>query len=449
MIGAEITLILARELVRAVVFPLRILLYLPVRNSWKQRARQMLTAPVNPETGASDLEAFTANRPTGRGHVFLSVGETSAEHLALGLMQAVESSDRHARWSCFGGKRLQEAGANLLYPLSEQAVMGFLGVLKSLPFFIRAVACFLRLLRDDPPDLVVLVDYPGLHMVLGRAARRRRIPVLHYVAPQLWGWAPWRLARYRDCVDATLTILPFEPAFFRDVGVRCEYVGHPLLDRAVPHAHAATQDRPLLCLLPGSRRSEIRLHLPGMIDVARALRQGVPDLHVVVAHTDARRSALIQEILDTLGADFVEFHGGPLEDWLRDARLVIAKSGTGALEACLAGTPTVIVYRFSSPLWLVFYPSCLNVPFFGAANLVAGREVAPEFGFAGEEGWSKVKEAARALLQDGEQRQACVQGLAEVRARMGAPGASARAARWVLPFCTPRPTTSARAARQR
>jgi len=438
MIAAEITLILLRELLRAVVFPLRILLYLPVRRSWKQRAREMLAAPADATTAAGDLQAFVANRPPGRGHVFLSVGETSAEHLALGLMRAVESSDHHARWSCFGGKRLEEAGATLLYPLSEHPVMGFVAVLKSLPFFIRAVACFLRMLRDDRPDLVVLVDYPGLHMVLGHAARRRRIPVLHYVAPQLWGWAPWRLNRYRNCVDATLTILPFEPAFFRDVGVLCEYIGHPLLDRPIQSEHAPTDERPLLCLLPGSRRSEIRLHLAGMIDVAQTLRRQMPDLHVVVVHTDPRRSALIQEILDSHDADFVEFHGGPLEGWLRDARLVIAKSGTGALEACFTGTPTVIVYRFSSPLWLVFYPSCLNVPFFGAANLVAGREVAPEFGFANDDNWSKVGEAASALLSDGPQRQACIDGLAEVRARMGAPGASERAARWVLPFCTPR-----------
>lgn len=436
MIPLEITLILLRELVRAAVFPFRILLYLPVRKSWKQRARQMLAAPADAATAAGDLEAFVAGRTPEQGHVFLSVGETSAEHLGLGLMRAVESSDHHARWSCFGGKRLEEAGARLLYPLSEQAVMGFMGVLKSLPFFIKAVACYLRLLRDDPPDLVVLVDYPGLHMILGHCARKRKIPVLHYVAPQLWGWAPWRLGRYRHCVDATLTILPFEPAFFRDVGIRCEYVGHPLLDRPTQAEHAThgTDPRPLLCLLPGSRRSEIRLHLPGMIDVARSLRQQTPDLHVVVAHTDPRRSALIQEILDTHDADFVEFHQGPLEGWLRDARLVIAKSGTGALESCLAGTPTVIVYRFQSPLWLVFYPSCLNVPFFGAANLVAGREVVPEFGFANDNDWSRVGDAASALLQDGPERQACLEGLRAVRERMGPPGASERAARWVLPF---------------
>ncbi|MHC4516900.1 MAG: lipid-A-disaccharide synthase [Planctomycetota bacterium] len=436
MIAAEITLILLRELLRAVVFPLRILLYLPVRKAWKRRAREMLAAPpAGPDTATGDLQAFVKGRRLGSGHIFMSVGETSAENLALRLMQSVESSDHHARWSCFGGKRMGAAGAEVLYPLSDRAIMGFVAALQSLPFFMRAVARFLRMLRDDPPDLVVLVDYPGLHMILGQAARRRGIPVLHYVAPQLWGWAPWRLNRYRKCVDATLTILPFEPAFFRGVGIHCEYIGHPLLERAVQPEHAASDERPLLCLLPGSRRGEIRLHLPAMIDVARELRQQTPDLHAVVPHTDPRRAALIQEILDTHGADFVDFHHGPLQGWLRDARLVIAKSGTGSLEACFAGTPTIIVYRFSSPLWMIFYPSCLNVPFFGAANLVAGREVVPEFGFANAAGWSQVTAAAAALMADGKARQACLDGLREVRARMGGAGASERAAKWVLPFC--------------
>ena len=134
----------------------------------------------------------------------------------------------------------------------------------------------------------------------------------------------------------------------------------------------------------------------------------------------------------------MDFHHGPLDGWLGNAQLVVAKSGTGALEACFMGTPTVIAYRFSSPLWLVFYPSCLNVPFFGAANLVAGREVVPEFGFFKADGWSKVTAAAASLLQDGPARQACLDGLAEVRRRMGGPGASERAARWVLPFCETR-----------
>ncbi len=439
MIPAEVTLILLRELLRAFVFPLQILLYLPVRKSWKRRAAKMLAAPsADPDTAASDLESFLARRKLGGGRIFISVGETSGENLALRLMQAVESSDHHAHWSCFGGSRMREAGAELLYPLTDRPVMGFVGALRSLPFFVRAVARFLRMLRDDPPDLVVLVDYPGLHMVLGQLARRRGVPVLHYVAPQLWGWAPWRLGRYRNCVDATLTILPFEPGFFRSVGIHCEYVGHPLLDRPVQPQHAPTGKRPLLCLLPGSRRGEIRLHLPGMIHVAQELRKQTPNLHVVVTHTDHRRGALIQEILDTHSADFVDFHHGPLDGWLVDAQLVVAKSGTGALEACFMGTPTVIAYRFSSPLWLVFYPSCLNVPFFGAANLVAGREVVPEFGFFKADGWSKVTAAAASLLQDGPARQACLDGLVEVRRRMGGPGASERAARWVLPFCETR-----------
>ena len=114
------------------------------------------------------------------------------------------------RSSAFGGSALAAAGANVRFGLSEHAVMGVVGVLKQLPLILRAYADFVRLLRDDPPDLVVLVDYPGLHLVMAKACRRRSVPVLHYIAPQYWAWGPWRMRRYRRAVDATLTILPFE-----------------------------------------------------------------------------------------------------------------------------------------------------------------------------------------------------------------------------------------------
>src|SRR5690606_25372218 len=129
------------------------------------------------------------------------------------------------RWYGFGGERLRAAGVELRFPLAEHAVMGVASVLASLPFVLRAFASFLRLLRDDPPDLALLVDYPGLHLVMAEAARRRGVPVVHYVAPQYWAWGPWRLSRYRRAVDASLTILPFEPRFFDGRGLVSAYVG--------------------------------------------------------------------------------------------------------------------------------------------------------------------------------------------------------------------------------
>jgi len=343
------------------------------------------------------------------------------------------------RVTAFGGPLLAKAGADVRYPLSEHAVMGVIGVLKQLPFVVRAFASFLRMLRDDPPDLVVLVDYPGLHLVMAKACKRARVPVLHYVAPQYWAWGPWRMRRYRRAVDATLTILPFETAFFRQFEVPARYIGHPLLDQiaaAPPAANEveAVRATPTLCLLPGSRRSEIEANLPGMLEVARRLRRGEPSMRIVIAHRDARREELLRTTLAAHPCDGAEVQMGPLAPWLAGSRLVLAKSGTGSLEACLFGNPVVVVYKLRSALATMGYHNILSVPFVAAANLIAAREVVPEFCFHGEDGWDRVAAAAQRLWSDGEARRNCEAGLAEVKARLGGPGATQRTASIVRAF---------------
>ncbi|MBM4063397.1 MAG: lipid-A-disaccharide synthase, partial [Planctomycetes bacterium] len=308
-----------------------------------------------------------------------------------------------------------------------------------LPLLLRAFAAYLRLLRDDPPDLVVLVDYPGLHVVMAKAARRSGIPVLHYVAPQYWAWGPWRMRRYRRAVDATLTILPFEPAFCRRFAIPAAYIGHPLLDELAAHPPdpartAALRARPLLVLLPGSRAAEIDANLPGMLHVAAALRAAEPGLRIVLPHRDPRRTPQLRRHLEAAGAGFVEHREGPLADWLAGARLVLAKSGTGSLEACLHGVPTVVVYRLRGLLATLGYHNILSVPWVAAANLIAGRAVAPEFCFHRRTGWRDVQRAAERLLHDGPDRDAALAGLAEIRTRLGAPGATARIAAIVHQF---------------
>ena len=232
MIWLSVTATLIRELVRALIVPARLLLYLPRRRHWRRRAREALAA-ASQRDGATEpdqLAAFFDRRKPHRGdrpHLFVSAGEASGEQHASRLVGKVAGE---ARVTAFGGGQLAEAGADVRFALSEHAVMGVVGVLKQLPLILRAYAGFLRLLRDDPPDLVVLVDYPGLHLVMAKACRRRGVPVLHYVAPQYWAWGPWRMRRYRRAVDATLTILPFETEFFARQGVPSAYIGHPLLD---------------------------------------------------------------------------------------------------------------------------------------------------------------------------------------------------------------------------
>ncbi len=187
-----VALTASRELVRALVVPFRVLAYLPHAARWRQRAAEALSASV--AAGERDeLARFLGLHPPRRdrrGHVFVSCGETSGETHALHLVDAVAAAcaarpDRSPpRWSGFGGARLAARGVDVRFLLSEHAVMGIGGVLTSIPLILRAFGDFLAMLRDDPPDLIVLIDYPGLHLVMAEAARRHGVPVVHYVAPQ-------------------------------------------------------------------------------------------------------------------------------------------------------------------------------------------------------------------------------------------------------------------------
>lgn len=433
-VWCELLLTLVRELARALASPLRMLCYLPFRGHWRREAGRALAEPPPADAGAdcdsvvARLRAAATRRTGARPHVFVSAGEASGEGHAARLVQAL--APEGMRFSCFGGPSMAAAGGTLLYPLSQHAVMGLVGVLRHLPLILRAHARFLRLLREDPPDLAVLVDYPGLHLVMAKAARRHGVPVLHYIAPQYWAWGPWRMRRYRRSVDATLTILPFEPRFFARFGIPAGYIGHPLLDQGPEPAGtpAAVATGPVLVVLPGSRSAEIRANLPGLVEVAGRARAAVASLRVVIVHRDSRKAAAIRAMLAELGAADVEVQEGAVAPWLAQARVVVAKSGTGSLEACLHGVPTVVVYRLANPLAVWGYRNLVQVPFIAAANLVAGRAVVPEFCFHGMHHWQDVAAATVALLGDGPERKACIEGLREVRARLGNPGATARVA---------------------
>lgn len=452
MIALAVAVTLLREVLRTLFVPLRLLVYLPARHRWRRVAREVLDAAAHepPADAARELAVFFGKRRPARGerkHLFVSAGEASGEAHGVALVRALGPQ---LRVTAFGGRPLAGAGAELRFHLSEHAVMGVLGVLQQLPLILRAYATFLRLLRDDPPDLVVLVDYPGLHVVMAKAAKRAGVPVLHYVAPQYWAWGPWRMRRYRRALDATLTILPFETAFFRRFRVPAAYIGHPLLDELAAHPLAAAEVAAVratrtLVLLPGSRAAEIRANLPGMLRVATALRAKDPSLRAVVPHKSDKRTALLLELLAAHGASWVEHHEGALGPWLAGARLILAKSGTGSLEACLHGQPVIVVYKLRGLLSALGYHNIVAVPWIAAANLIAGRAVVPEHCFAGDGGWHGVLADAERLWRDEAARAEVAAGLAEVRARLGEPGATERVAAIVRTFLQPLPLPEERA----
>ncbi len=325
-----------------------------------------------------------------------------------------------------GGEGMERQGVELLAPLEDLAVMGFAEVVTRLPFFVRLGRYLDRILKEEQVDLVLPIDYPGFNLRMAKRAWKRGIPVLYYIAPQVWAWKPRRakdLARYCDRVAV---ILPFEVEILKAAGADVRFVGHPLVDREpeVPgrEEFCATNGfdphRPILALFPGSRRQELERHVPLFREVASRLTTEHPDLQVGLARAAGVRSE------DLSMGDVRQVPDG--RALLRYSRAALVKSGTTTLEAAIEGTPFVTVYR-THPLTFALAQRLVKVDHVALANLVVGRRVVPEL-LQGEATAGAVVEALSPLLEDSERRREVVAGLQTVREHLGSPGAAKRVA---------------------
>jgi lipid-A-disaccharide synthase len=360
-------------------------------------------------------------RPAPR--IFVSAGEPSGDLHGAGVVQALRERHPGLVVEALGGPRMAAAGAVIRYPMEGLAAFGLVEVVSKLAAHVR----LLRALRDDfragRYDLVILIDYPGFHVRVAEAARATGTKVLYYIAPQLWAWRPGRARRFASAVDRLAVVLPFEQRFFGGLGLRSDYVGHPLVDRGVWPTRAEARARlgiPLECrvlgIFPGSRQQEIRRLWQPFRDAAlQLLREGRCD-RVLVAGTP--------------GGEYPE--PGPLEILRGDpipvfaaADAALAKSGTTTLEAALADVPMVVAYKVHPLTWHMFQ-RLRTVEWVSLVNLVAEREVVPEMLQDRAEA-GPLAEALRPLLDAGDPRTVAQrEGLALVRQRLGEPGAATR-----------------------
>lgn len=359
--------------------------------------------------------------------ILLVAAEASADLHAAKFVEALQSRRGDVRLTGIGGARLAALGMDMIERNEKLAVMGFVEVLRHVPKHWRLLKQITGALQSGRVDLVVLLDYPGFNMKVAAAAKAAGVPVLYYITPQVWAWGQKRLPTLAATVTKAACILPFEEALLRQHGIDATFVGHPLLDRAqdLPTREAARttlglpQDRPVLAVFPGSRAQEIQRHLADAIAAAKLVQQQRPDVEVIVA--GAPTVALRDDDVPfriIRGASF------PI---LRAADAALCKSGTTTLEAAVADCPLVVVYR-TNALTYTMAKRLVQIPHIGLVNVVAGREVAPEFV---QDAFTPAA-AATALVSlldpKSAARATMVAGLADVRARLGTPGASARVA---------------------
>ncbi len=374
-------------------------------------------------------------RPGGGSRtVFVIAGEPSGDRLAAAVAEALRRRNPGLRVRGYGGERLRAAGASLDEDLAADAVMGVSAVLRAAPRFVGLYARYLRVLDEQRPDAVLLVDYPGLNLRAARAARRRGIPVIWYVVPQIWAWAPWRARRVARAADEILAILPFERAFYASQGETCRYVGYPVFedrDREGVDAPLALRlregGRPVLAILPGSRRSEVEKNLPLLAAAAVRLRGRVPGLRPVVACAAPRLRASVDGALAEAGAAAdVEILDGGAPTLLSVARAAACVSGTVTMECVHAGVPAVVVYGVG-PFRLAILRRLVTVPRIAMANLLAGEDVFPERVGSSADADSLATDL-EPLLVEGPRRAQVVASLSALRDRLRTPGTAERVA---------------------
>jgi lipid-A-disaccharide synthase len=327
--------------------------------------------------------------------LMIVAGEASGDAHAASLVAALGELAPATHFELFGGTQrlMREAGVESVVRTDELSITGLVEIASALPRFMRAYADLKRAGLERKPDAVVLVDFPDFNLRLARLFRARGVKVIYYVSPQLWAWRGYRVRHIRRDVDLLLALLPFEPAWYAARGVEhVEFVGHPLASQVRPTnnraefclRHGLDATRPLVALLPGSRRKELERILPPMLEAARLVAHAHDGAQFVVALAPARAEAeagrIVSAVLnsnDSAPATNLRVVRGEARDALSAADAAAVASGTATLEAALTETPLVVVYQESKLNWHVL-GSLISVEHYGLVNLVAGERVAPE-----------------------------------------------------------------------
>jgi lipid-A-disaccharide synthase len=362
--------------------------------------------------------------------ILFVAGEASGDLHAAGVARAMVAMGAPFSLVGIGGDAMRDAGVTLLEHVEKLAVMGFVEVLKHVPLHYRLANELRRRIRSGNVAVVVLIDYPGFNMKIASAAKAAGVPVLYYITPQVWAWGAKRLPELARTITKAAVILPFEEALLREHGIDATFVGHPLLDRAkaLPDRDAAraslgiAPEEKLLALFPGSRGQEIVRHLDPFVATARELQRRDPSLKVVV-------SAAPTVSIPAERCPFPLVHSASFAV-LRAADAAMCKSGTTTLEAAVAGCPLVVAYR-TSAITYAAARRLVRIPYIGLVNVVAGREVAPEF-VQDALVPARVADALAELLDPlSPRRAAMIAELQRVRASLGDAGAAERVARMI------------------
>ncbi len=354
-------------------------------------------------------------------------GEASGDLHAAGVAEQLRVLRPEIELTGFGGPLMERAGVSL-FEKYDTGVMGFIEVIRHIPRHYALLERMRERFARNDVKLLIVIDYPGFNMKAAAAAKDAGVPVLYYVTPQVWAWGEGRLPKLARIVTKAACILPFEEPLLRGHGIDATFVGHPLLDRAekLPSKREAratlglSDSAPVLALFPGSRQQEIDRHIDDFVASAKLTERAVPGLQIVVSVAPTIN-------LDSARCPFKLVHSASFTV-LRAADAALCKSGTTTLEAAIADCPLAVAYRTSAVSFFLA-KRVVTIPHIGLVNVVAGREVAREFVQDDLEPQQVAAQLGRLLDNNDSERARVLAGLAEVRSKLGEPGAAARVGR--------------------
>jgi len=362
-------------------------------------------------------------------------GEASGDIYGAHLVMAIKELDPCIEFFGLGGPEMERTGVRIMHQLSSMAVVGMTEIIPKSRYIFRALRELKQSLQVTPPDLLILIDYPGFNLHLAKKAHSLGIPVLYYIPPQVWAWREGRVRKIAKRVDRVAVILPFEKEFYRRHGVKAEYVGHPLLDISLPKRHKEDikesldinhNKTPILGLLPGSRDEEIESLLPVMIGAAEIISHDFPSLYCVLPLASTVKEDVVTPYIKNAKID-IRIGRLDTKAILKIVDLALIASGTATLEAAIMETPMIIAYKVSFLSYLLGR-FLIKVSHIGLVNLVAGNAIVPEL-IQGKATSLRLAEEALAILKNDDLKRDMKKGLKLVHEQLGQGGASKKAAR--------------------
>jgi lipid-A-disaccharide synthase len=371
--------------------------------------------------------------------IMIIAGESSGDLHGSYLIKNLKKINPDIKISGLGGPLMKKEGADIFYDLTEIAVIGFFEILKNYPKFKYAYNLFLKKLDKNKPNAVILIDYPGFNLKIAKQIKKREIPIIYYISPQVWAWGSKRIKLLKKFVDKMVVVFKFEEKMYQEKKIDAFFSGHPLVDIVqVTERKEITENKYNLDLLkktvfclPGSRENEVRKHLPIMLESCRLIKKGFNNVQFLIGRSSNVKESVYKNLLSKENID-AKLVTNDNYNVLNISDFAIICSGTATLEAAILKTPMAIIYKISFLSWL-FIKNLIKIPHIGLVNIVAGKKIIPEF-VQYEAQPKNIADYIIECLKNKEKTNRIKEELSKVKESLGPEGASKRTAVYIADF---------------